>query len=126
MKVEKGWQAVRDAFARRGYLAATLTTTPQFDENAHRVSYNAIIEQGTQFRMGKLVLTGLSIEGERRIRAAWKMASGEVFDKSVFDEFLALGIKQAFSGFPAHYEHIGSFLQENPAAAVVDVLLDFQ
>ena len=76
--------------------------------------------------MGSLVLTGLSIEGERRVRAAWKIPDGAVFDKSIYDEFLSTGITQAFTGLPFHYEKIGRFLQEDPQHATVDVMLDFQ
>jgi outer membrane protein assembly factor BamA len=126
MKVEKGWQSVRDTYANHGYLSANLDIKPQFDQQAHTVKYNVAISEGSQFRMGKLVLTGLSIEGERRIRAAWRIPPGEVFDKSIFDEFMATGIKNAFMGMPAHYEKVGSFLQENSGTDVVDVLIDFQ
>ncbi len=126
MKMETMWDAVRDAYTRRGYLDVNLTTSPQFDDNAKRASYAVAITEGRQFRMGKLVLTGLSIEGERRIRAAWGIAAGAVFDKSVYEQFAATGIKEAFSGLPFHYEKVGRFLQEDPAAGTVDVLLDFQ
>ena len=126
MKIEKGWQAIRNEYARRGYLSASLAISPHFDDKANRVSYAVVVTEGPQYHMGKLVLTGLSIEGERRIRAAWRIAAGEVFDKSVFDEFMSTGIKTAFVGTPANYEKIGSFLQENAGDGVVDVLIDFQ
>lgn len=126
MKIEATWQAVRDAYTRRGYLDVNLTTTPQFDDSAKRVTYAVTVTEGPQYRMGKLVLTGLSIEGERRIRAAWKFAPGAIFDKSVYDEFVENGIRQAFAGLPVHYEKIGRFLQQDPQTATVDVLLDFQ
>ncbi len=76
--------------------------------------------------MGNLVLTGLSLDGEKRIRSAWKIAPGSVFDKNVFDQFVDTGIKQAFAGSPFRYEKIGRFLQQNPQEAKVDVMLDFQ
>jgi hypothetical protein len=76
--------------------------------------------------MGKLMLTGLSIDGEHRIRAAWKIPPGAVFDNGVYEEFLSNGITQAFTGLPFHYEKIGRFLQKDSGAATVDVLLDFQ
>jgi len=126
MKIERGWQAVSDAYARHGYLSAALDPQPHFDDRAKRISYAVSITEGPQYHMGKLVLTGLSLDGERRIRAAWRIQPGEVFDKSVYDEFVANGIRQAFSGLPFHYEKIGRFLQEDASAGVVDVLLDFQ
>lgn len=126
MKIERGWEAVRDAYAQRGYLDVNLVPTPHFDDSAKTITYAVSIAEGPQFRMGKLVLTGLSIEGERRIRAAWKIPPGVVFDRSAYEEFVVNGIKEAFSGLPFHYDKIGRFLQEDPKNATVDVLLDFQ
>ena len=126
MKVESGWEAIRNAYAERGYLDVNLTATPHYDNSAKTITYAVSITEGPQFHMGKLVLTGLSLEGEKRIRAAWKIAPGAVFDRSVYEEFVTNGIREAFSGLPFHYEKIGRFLQENPKDATVDVLIDFQ
>jgi outer membrane protein assembly factor BamA len=126
MKIETLWDAVRDEYARNGFLEMTLTPVPQFDEFAKKVSYNVAINEGPQFRMGKLVLTGLSIEGERRIRAAWGIAPGAIFNKEIYEKFYATGIKEAFVGLPFHYEKVGRFVQEDPEHKTVDVMLDFQ
>ncbi len=126
MKLESMWDAARDEYAKTGYLDMTLTANEQFDESAKRVSYNVAISEGPQYHMGKFVLTGLSIEGERRIRAAWGIAPGAVFNKDIYEEFAATGIKQAFVGLPFHYEKVGRFLQEDPQKGLVDVLIDFQ
>ncbi len=126
MKLEAFWDGVRDEYTRRGYLDVNVTATPQFDDNAKRVTYTVTITEGPQYRMGKLVLTGLSIEGERRIRAAWGIAEGAVFNKDIYEQFYSTGIKQAFVGLPFHYEKVGRFMQEDAKKATVDVLLDFQ
>ena len=126
MKTERGWQAVGDAYAQRGYLDANLTTVPHFDDAAKTVTYSVSISEGPQYHMGKLVLTGLSTEGEKRIRAAWRIPSGAVFDRAVYEEFVTNGIKEAFLGLPFHYEKIGRFLEKNSSNATVDVLIDFQ
>lgn len=126
MKLETMWDAARDEYAKAGYLDMTLTPNAQFDESARRVSFNVAISEGRQYRMGKLVLTGLSIEGERRIRAAWGIAPGAAFNKDIYEEFVDKGIKQAFLGLPFHYEKVGRFLQQDPDKGLVDVMLDFQ
>jgi outer membrane protein assembly factor BamA len=126
MKTEASWDAVRDAYTERGYLDVKLAATPQFADFDRRVNYAVSITEGPQYHMGNLVLTGLSIEGERRIRASWGIASGAVFNKSIYEEFCASGIKQAFMGLPFHYEKVGRFLQQDPSKGIVDVLLDFQ
>lgn len=125
-KIEASWQHVRDAYSARGYLDADLQAHPAFDEPARRVFYSVAISEGPQYRMGKLTLSGLSAEGERRIRAAWKMQAGTAFDEAAYESFLDAGVQQAFAGLPFHYEMIGRFLDKNPATGVVDVLLDFQ
>jgi len=126
IKVEGTWEHVRDAYARRGYLDASVNPTPQFDDAATRVSYLVSIAEGPQYRMGNLILSGLSLEGEHRIRAAWNIPPGAVFDKDVYDQFLATGVTQAFRGLPFHYQKLGRFLEEDAKDARVDVMLDFQ
>ena len=125
-KIQSIWETARAAYAQLGYLDAALNPVPTFDDQAKRVKYEVAVTEGPQYRMGKLVLTGLSIEGERRLKKAWSIAPGSVFDKSVYDDFVSTGIKAAFVGLPVHYDKIGRFLQLDPQSAKVDVLLDFQ
>jgi len=126
MRIQSTWENVRKAYERLGYLDVVVERAPHFDAAAKRVLYEAKITEGPQYRMGNLVLTGLSLEGERRIRAAWKIPAGAVFDNTAYEEFVESKIKQAFAGLPVHYEKIGRFLQKDPASAKVDVMLDFQ
>ena len=125
-KIQSLWETARAAYAQQGYLDAGLNPVPQFDDQTKRVTFVVQVNEGPQYHMGKLVLTGLSIEGERRLKKAWTIAPGGVFDKSVYDDFVNTGIKAAFLGLPVHYEKIGKFLQLDPQNAKVDVLLDFQ
>ena len=125
-KIEAAWQGVRQAYGQRGYLDVNVDPVPQFDERAKRVAYAVMITEGPQYHMGNLVLTGLSLEGERRIRAGWRIAPGAAFDQTAYDQFIDVGIKQAFAGLSVHYNRIGRFLQEDPKAGQVDVLIDFQ
>jgi outer membrane protein assembly factor BamA len=126
MKIEAAWEGVRDIYSRRGYLDAKVDAVPSFDETTKRVTYAVSVDEGPQYHMGSLVLTGLSMDGERRIRAAWTIPAGAIFDKTVYENFVDTGVKRAFVGSPFRYEKIGRFLQENPQSAKVDVLLDFQ
>ena len=126
MRIQESWENIRNAFARMGYLDVSLDPIPRFEDAAKRVSYDVKIHEGPQYHMGNLVLTGLSTEGERRIRSAWKIAPGAVFDDGVYEEFVNAGIHQAFAGLPVHYEKIGKFLDKHPADGKIDVMLDFQ
>lgn len=126
MKVQSTWENVRNAYAHLGYLDLKLDPVPNFDDATKRVSYNVKIAEGPQYRMGKLVLTGLSMEGESRIRSAWKIQPGAVFDDSFYQEFVESGIKQALAGLPVHYDKIGRYLEKDQPNSKIDVMLDFQ
>src|SRR5277367_214449 len=125
-KIQSFWETARAAYAQLGYLDAAVNPVPQFDDQTKRVTYAATVTEGPQYHMGKLVLTGLSVEGERRLKKAWTVPPGAVFDKSIYDDFVNTGIKAAFVGLPVHYDKIGRFLQLDPQNSKVDVLLDFQ
>ncbi|MGA9883031.1 MAG: POTRA domain-containing protein [Candidatus Acidiferrales bacterium] len=125
MTVEATWQAVQNAFTNLGYLDVALTPTPHYDDTSKRVYFTVAINPGPQYKMGQLILSGLSAEGERRIRGAWEIQPGEIFDKGTYEQFLAHGINKAFAGFPAHYDKIGRYLQKNPNDTV-DVMMDFE
>jgi len=124
--IETIWKRVIDRYEEAGFLAVDVSSTPRFDDKAAQVSYAVKITEGPQYRMGNLVLTGLSVEGERRVRKAFPIPQDALFDKTAYEIFMAKGLPAAFAGLPVHYPHIGNFLQLDNQNAKVDVLLDFQ
>jgi len=129
MQLEAGWDRAREEYAHRGYLEAKLDLVPAYDEQAHTVSYSVHIQEGPQYRFGKMVLTGISPAAERKLLAAWPFAAGEIFDKAKFEELLAkLQTHQGlvFGELPVHYDSVGHWLQTDASKGTVDVLLDFK
>jgi outer membrane protein insertion porin family len=127
LKVEAGWERVRKEYGKHGYLDAAIYAEPLLDDSAARVRYRARISEGVQYRMGQLVITGLSLTAERLLIAAWRIPAGEVFDNSNFEEFLANQVKnkKLFGEHIVHFQRVGDLLQTNPQKKSVDVLLDF-
>jgi outer membrane protein assembly factor BamA len=127
-EIQALWERVKTSYANQGFLDLAVQPVPQFDDASRQVSYTLSIHEGPQYHMGKLELAGLSLEGERRIRAVWSIQPGAVFNESIFESFLDSGVKRAFAGFPAHYdmEKTEHFLEKDPATGVVNVLLNFQ
>ncbi len=125
-KIAALWERIQSLYGERGYLDAKLDAKPQLYDQDARVIYTVAITEGLQYRMGTLVLSGLSIDGEKRIRSAWGIPAGAIFNEKLYEDFLDAGIKRAFAGTPVHYDKVGRFLQENPGTGRVDVLLDFQ
>ncbi len=125
-KIEAVWKSVREAYGHRGYIQATVEPKANFDAASHTAAYSVSISEGEQFHMGKLVLSGLSIDAERKLRAAWKLAEGQVFDQTYADFFLSKGAADALKGLPAAQDKMGYYLQKNPQQHTVDVMIDFE
>lgn len=125
-KIEAIWKNVRQAYGHRGYIEATVEPKETFDAASHTAAYTVNISEGEQFHMGKLVLSGLSIDAERRLRAAWKLPEGQLFDQTYTNFFLSKGAADALKGLPAAQDKMGYYLQKNSQQHTVDVMIDFE
>jgi outer membrane protein insertion porin family len=129
MKLASGWQQIELEYGHRGYLDAKVTPAPKFDDASGTVRYDVNIVEGPQYRMGELVITGLSVDAERRLRNAWRLAPGQVFDKTFLDSTLSKLEKPTvaiFGDLPVHYAQMGHLLRTDPQSHVIDVLIDFR
>jgi outer membrane protein assembly factor BamA len=129
MEVEAAFDKIREEYGRRGYLDASVEPETSFNEAARTASYKIAISEGSQYHMGGWVITGISTNGEQRVRAAFPIAAGDVFDKIKYEEFLIAlqdHSKEIFGDLPVHYDGVGHWLRPDAARATVDVLLDFK
>ncbi len=126
LAIEAGLEKIRSAYGRKGYLDVSLDPHPVYDNAKRTVSYNVTIHQGEPYKMGKLVIAGLSPRAERRVHKAWKIPEGKTFDLSYFHAFVGSIVQEALGNLPVHYNHIGRFLDRHPRQHTVDVMLDFR
>ncbi len=129
MQVEGGWDKVRDVYGHLGYIDVKVDPVASFDDKNHKVSYQVAITEGPQYHFQAMTLTGMSLAGEKMVRDAWPIQPGQVFDKTVFDTLLTrlqTTRVSIFKDLPVHYDTVGHWLQTDPAAGTVDVLLDFK
>jgi len=132
LRIQAGLHRVHSEYGRRGYLDAQvdsvslLTRAEIAGVPVARVTYRVRIAEGSPYRMGELIVTGLSLAAERKLVAAWAIARGQMFDTVYFEEFVERGAKQAFGDLPIHYQEIGRWLRTHPENHTVDVLLDFK
>jgi outer membrane protein assembly factor BamA len=129
MTLEGGWDRVREAYGQQGYLEAKVDPIASYDDQAHTVSYSVGITEGKPFRYHEMTITGMSATGETMIREAWPIKTGDVMDKSVFEQFLTQlesHRETIFKDLPVHYETVGHWLQTNAENGTVDALLDFK
>jgi outer membrane protein assembly factor BamA len=129
LKIEDQWQKIEREYGRRGYIDMKLDAEPQYDDAVHQISYRVKISEGSQYHMGEMVITGLSVEAERRLREAWQIAPGQIFDDGYYEmhmKMLAKPSREIFGNLPVHYNEFGHLLRPDANHHTVDVLMDFK
>lgn len=86
-KIDQGVDAVRKAYARRGYINAQIAEAVTRDPASRRVNYQFTIREGPQYRMGMLTVTGLTPADTRQLKSKWTLAPNTVFDDSYLEQF---------------------------------------
>lgn len=128
-KIETMWREIELEYKRHGYLDMHIESEAQLDDGAHQASYRVKLAEGAQYRMGEMVITGLSVDAEKRLRQMWQIAPGQVFDETYYDSHMTLFAKPSrdvFGDLPVHYNEFGHLLRPDTIRHVVDVLLDFK
>lgn len=129
MTLEAGLDRVQEEYAHVGYVDAKIDPKAVYDDQAHTLAYTVRINEGKPYRFGTLVITGLSLAAEKRLREAWPIPQNELFDKSTFEEFLTKlesHPAEVFNNLPLHYDNVGHWIQPDESKGTVDVLLDFK
>ncbi len=127
VRLAKLWFTVLEEYGRRGYIEAKITPTPRFDDAQLRVHYEVKLQEGPLYRMGDLIITGLSALAKRKIEEAWTLEKGAIFNDVYFREFLAsCESKKIFGDYVVHYDEVGHLLDTKPETKTVNVMLDFK
>jgi outer membrane protein assembly factor BamA len=98
LKIDKGLKDVRKAYGHRGYMAAGVKESVEFDDSTRHVSYRIGVTEGPRYFMGKLIITGLSPEDAEQLKAKWTLGSNAVFDESYIDDFRQTGLREFTNG----------------------------
>ena len=129
LAIQAALDRAQEEYGHRGYLEAQLDPQPVYDDQAHTVSYRISVAEGPAYRYGELVITGASLAAEKRIRASWPMAAGELFDKLKYEQFLTrlqLHGEEVLGDLPVHYTEVGHWLRTDALKKIADVFLDFK
>ena len=86
--------AVHDTYHANGYLDCSVVSHPSFNEATHIVNYSLEIAPGTQYRLTSVKFDGAPDAMGAKLKLAWKMAPGNVFDESYLSNFVALAQKK--------------------------------
>ena len=79
---------VQKLYGSRGYVTAAIKANAEFDDAASTVVFHLEVKEGYAYHMGELEFRGLDNSLTAKLRAAWKIRPGEVYDATYLDEYL--------------------------------------
>ena len=131
VKITNGLTRVRRAYGRKGYLGVGITPAVEFDDSARSVAYRFRVEEGPQYHMGELTVTGLDEASINNLRGRWRLLHKDVYDEGYVDEFVKKAVpefqKDALrAGNPVPNLKVQSKVTPDHDKHTVDVALDFK
>jgi outer membrane protein assembly factor BamA len=86
-KIETGLRQVRGSYRQRGYMRQRSTMAPKPDPATRRLTLGVTIDEGPQFRMGELVITGMTDPEAEALRKKWRLKAGDIYDDAYAQQF---------------------------------------
>jgi len=84
---------VQKLYGSRGYVTAAIKADAEYDDPAGTVVLHLNVKEGYEYHMGDLELRGLDNSLMAKLRNAWKIRAGEIYDASYLDDFLPMAQK---------------------------------
>jgi outer membrane protein assembly factor BamA len=88
VQLENDLRAVQELYGSHGYILASIKADAEFDRAGPTVAYQLTVNEGLLFHMGELEFRGLDNNLTARLRAAWKLRPGDIYDATYLKEFL--------------------------------------
>jgi outer membrane protein assembly factor BamA len=63
------------------------TMTPRPDDATRRFVLDVTVEEGSQFRLGELTITGMDDQDADALRKKWTLKTGDIYDDSYIQQF---------------------------------------
>ena len=83
-----GESAVRRSPTPHDRTGRSVRGKADFDDAAGAVAFRLEVNEGPVYRMGELAFRGIDNNLEAKLRAAWKIRTGEVYDASYLKQYL--------------------------------------
>lgn len=79
---------IQKLYGSKGFVTSSITPQPAFDETAGSVAITLEVKEGPVFHMGDLEFRGLDNGLTAKLRNAWKIRPGEVYNSTYLSEYL--------------------------------------
>ena len=88
VRISDNLKDVQKLYGSRGYVTATIKANATFDDAAGTVVIHLDVNEGAVYHMGDLEFRGLDNSLTAKLRNAWKIRPGEVYDSTYLTEYL--------------------------------------
>jgi len=88
VQLDADMKRVQELYGTRGFVTATIKANAELNNAASTATYLLEIREGPVYRMGELAFRGIDNNLEARLRAAWKIRAGDVYDASYLERYL--------------------------------------
>jgi outer membrane protein assembly factor BamA len=113
---------IQKLYGTHGFVTAALKTEAAFDDAAATVAIVVDVNEGFAYHMGDLEFRGLDNSLTAKLRDAWKLRPGDIYDASYLDQYLP----QARKLLPVSVDwEVQSHVTANIRDKTVDVDLEY-
>jgi outer membrane protein assembly factor BamA len=88
VRLSDGLQEVKTLYGARGYINCSIKIDTQFDDVARAVTIRLEVDEEYVYHMGELEFRGLDNSLTAKLRSAWKLRQGDVYDATYLKEYL--------------------------------------
>ena len=99
VKIRDNLNDIQKLYGSKGYVTAGFKTQADFDDAAGTVQIHIAVKEGYEYHMGDLQYRGLDNSLTAKLREAWKLRPGDVYNASYLDEYLPIAHKLLPSNF---------------------------
>jgi outer membrane protein assembly factor BamA len=85
--VRAGIDSLRSGYDHQGYINIVVVPSTQIDETRKRISVLLHVEEGQQFRIGQVIVLGLSEDAADKLTQASGLKRGAVFSSKLIEAF---------------------------------------
>jgi len=88
VRIHDNLKDVQKLYGSKGYVTASLRADAEFDDPAGTVVIRLSVNEGFQYHMGELEFRGLDNGLTGKLREAWRIRPGDVYDATYLQEYL--------------------------------------